>query len=92
MKKIPENCFPYKKTPEFDEGSVPKGLLKSHSTKEGTWGKIIVLEGQLRYRVNGAEQEEFVLDEERFGVVEPTILHEVKPLGRVRFYVEFCRE
>jgi hypothetical protein len=25
----------------------------------------------------------------RFGVVEPMVLHQVKPLGKVRFYVEF---
>ena len=92
MKAIPENFSPYKKTPVFDEDSVPKGLLKAHRTKEGTWGKIIILEGQLLYSINEPEHEEVVLDKEKYGVVEPTILHEVKPLGQVRFYVEFYRE
>jgi tellurite resistance-related uncharacterized protein len=91
MKQLPENVVPYKRTPEFDEGSVPKGLLHAHQTKEGVWAKIVILEGRLQYSINEPENEITILDENIFGVVEPTILHEVKPLGKVRFYVEFYR-
>jgi tellurite resistance-related uncharacterized protein len=45
MMTIPGNVVSYKKTPEFDETSIPKGLLKAHQTKDGVWGKIVVLEG-----------------------------------------------
>lgn len=88
MKPLPENVTPYKQTPEFDEITVPKGLLNAHQTKEGTWGKIVILEGQLQYKINEPE-EILLLDVNKYGVVEPTVLHEVKPLGKVRFYVEF---
>jgi len=91
MKKIPENVVAYKRTPEFNESSVPNGLLNAHQTKEGVWAKIVVLEGQLQYLINEPEEEITVLDETIYGVVEPTVLHEVKPLGKVRFYVEFYR-
>lgn len=91
MKALPENVTAYKKTSEFDEASVPKALLKTHQTKEGVWGKIVILEGKLQYTINEPETEELVLTENIYGVVEPTILHEVKPLGKVRFYVEFYR-
>jgi len=47
MKLLPDNVSPYKKTPEFTELAVPKGLLKDHRTKEGVWGKIVILEGNL---------------------------------------------
>lgn len=90
MKSLPENVIPYKQTPEFTEITVPNGLLKSHQTKEGVWGKIVILEGQLQYKI--IETEEIILlDVNNYGVVEPTVLHEVKPLGKVRFHVEFCR-
>ena len=36
--------------------------------------------------------EEVVLSPDRFGVVEPTVLHEVAPQGKVSFHVEFYRE
>lgn len=89
MQSIPEECRPYKKTPVFDETSVPRGLLNAHQTKAGTWGKIVVLTGQLLYRILEPLIEEYVLDREHCGVIEPEVLHEVEPRGKVRFYVEF---
>ena len=90
MKSLPDNIVAYKQTPEFDENSVPKGLLNNHQTKEGVWGKIILLEGKLLYTIN-EPKEEIYLDSNNSGVVEPTVYHQVKPQGKVRFYVEFYR-
>ena len=91
MKGLPDDVSLYKRTPDFTTDTVPAGLLHSHNTKEGVWGKIVVLEGQLRYRILEPNLEELVLDPMTPGVVEPTIRHEVAPLGEVRFYVEFYR-
>ena len=91
MKLLPDNVTAYKKTPEFDETNVPKGSLKPHQTKDGVWGKIVVLEGQLKYTITEPEEEVMILSDVLPGVVEPTVLHEVEPLGKVRFYVEFYR-
>ncbi|NND69704.1 MAG: DUF1971 domain-containing protein [Halioglobus sp.] len=91
MKALPPELSKYKQTPEFDETSVPAGLLKAHQTKAGTWGKIVVLSGSLRYRILEPEVEEVVLSAGHYGVVEPTVLHEVAPIGEVSFYVEFYR-
>ncbi|MFT6437351.1 MAG: tellurite resistance-related uncharacterized protein [Candidatus Azotimanducaceae bacterium] len=91
MKSLPKTVAPYKQTPEFDEVTIPKGLLKAHSTKNGVWGKIVILEGELRYQINEPEITHYTLDESCHGVVEPEIKHEVAPLGKVRFYVEFYR-
>ena len=57
MKKLPENVSPYKRTPEFNETTVPSGLLKAHQTKEDVWGKIVILEGKLQYTISGPEIE-----------------------------------
>ncbi len=89
MKELPGDVFPYKRTPVFDEQSVPHGLLSEHQTKEAVWGKIVILDGKLQYNINEPEKESITLDSDTIGVVEPTIRHEVKPLGKVRFYVEF---
>jgi len=86
----PDDFEAYKRTPEFTAATVPKGLLKEHSTKTGVWARIVVLEGRLRYVVaplNAA----FVLDPATPGTVVPEVLHHVAPLGDVRFYVEFYR-
>lgn len=91
MKNLPSHVEPYKRTPEFTETTVPSGLLNEHQTKESVWGKIVVLEGQLQYTISEPTPEVILLDENKHGVVEPTIRHTVKPLGKVRFYVEFHR-
>ncbi len=89
MKTLPEHVSAFQKTAEFTETSVPKGLLKDHNTKAGVWGKIVVLEGKLEYTI--LEPEVVCLSPELPGVVEPMMLHYVKPLGQVKFYVEFYR-
>ena len=92
MKALPTSAVSYKRTPDFTEHTVPAGLLRSHSTKEGVWGKIVILEGSLLYRILEPIIEEVLLTPETFGVVEPTVKHEVVPFPGVRFYVDFHRE
>jgi tellurite resistance-related uncharacterized protein len=89
MKSIPEGMRPYKRTAVFTQDSIPAGLRRSHTTKPGVWGKIVVLSGELQYTILGDAPEAWVLSPERPGIVEETVLHEVAPLGPVEFYVEF---
>jgi len=55
------------------------------------WGKIVILKGELRYRILEPQIGDHVLTIECYGVVEPQVLHEVMPLGEVTFYVEFMK-
>lgn len=91
MKTLPDSVSCYKTTPEFTRETVPAGLLSAHSIKAGTWGRIVVLEGTLEYRILQPELEVVLLTQETSGVVEPTVLHEVECRGEVRFRVEFFR-
>jgi tellurite resistance-related uncharacterized protein len=89
---LPQGVKPYKRTAEFTEDTVPAALLRAHATKPGVWALIHVLEGRLAYRVTDPRRpkSEVILEPGAGpGVVEPAILHEVQPLGPVRFYVEF---
>jgi tellurite resistance-related uncharacterized protein len=91
---LPSDLVAYRRTPEFTELTVPEGLLRAHSTKPGAWGLIHVLEGRLAYRITDPRRtasEVILTPGSDPGVVEPTILHEVEPLGAVRFFVEFLR-
>ncbi|MGI9327441.1 MAG: DUF1971 domain-containing protein [Pseudomonadales bacterium] len=89
MKTLPSELAPYKRTPTFTEQSVPVGLTRAHKTKAGTWGKIVILKGQLLYRILEPQLEEVLLSENHHGVVEPAVPHEVEPQGKVEFFVEF---
>ena len=81
---------PYKRTPEFDQDSIPAGLLRRHATASGIWGRICVSQGRLllRFTDNGKRQ---VLDPHQSGIVAPEQIHEVEALGPVRFHIEFYR-
>lgn len=91
---LPEGLDSYKCTATFTETTVPAALLGDHSTKSGVWGLIHVEEGTLRYLVTDprrASTERILTPESEPGIVEPTILHRVEPVGPVRFHVEFLR-
>lgn len=88
MAVIPEAAKPYKQTAHFDEKTVPAGLLGDHRLKSGTWGRIVVEEGRLEYT---CDRGVFILRPDVVGIVEPEIVHHVKPQGNVRFYVEFLK-
>ncbi len=91
MKELPTNTNAYKKTPLFTNESIPSGLLKTHTTKAGTWGKICVKKGKLLYVIENDPIEEIELSSEKYGVVEPQVPHHVTPLDEVEFYVEFYK-
>lgn len=91
---LPPDVRPYSRTATFTEDTVPKGLLRAHTTKEGAWALIHVESGRLAYRITDARRptsETVLTPDGPPGVIEPTVLHEVAPLGPVRFHVEFFR-
>lgn len=89
MGTLPDGVSRYARSPEFTEVTIPAKLQASHRTETGTWGKIVVLEGKLRYRLLEPAIQETELSCERPGIIEPRVAHEVETMGRVRFYVEF---
>ena len=87
----PDGLVSYARTREFDQDTVPRGLLSSHTTKAGVWARIHVLEGTVLYRVEPPVDRCMPLDAPTTGIVVPEVPHQVKPQGPVRFFVEFFR-
>ncbi len=85
---LPPSVEPYRRTPEFNERTIPSGLRKSHRTKPGVWARLVVSEGSIRFR---SAEGDVTVTAGSPGVVGPQVEHSVEPVGRVRFYVEFCR-
>lgn len=84
----PPSATPYKRTPVFDENTLPSGLRREHRTKPGVWGIIRVLDGRLRYQVLDPVSET-ILEPGRPGLVIPDQPHLVEPLGFMRMQIEF---
>jgi hemoglobin len=84
---LPADLKLYKRTAIFDETTIPAALRCRHRTRPGVWAMIRVIDGRLRYRELGSGAER-ILDPEHPGIVAPAQLHEVEPLGSVRFFIE----
>lgn len=91
METLPDGVSRYAESPVFSESSIPANLRRLHRTRAGIWAKIVVLEGKLLYRVLEPEIREAELSPETVGVAGPGVPHEVEPVGKVRFLLEFYR-
>ena len=91
METLPEHVKSYMKTATFTHESVPKGLLKDHSTKPGVWGKLHVCEGEVVYIICKEPEEVISVLTGEFAVIEPGQLHYIQVKPNTSFYVEFFR-
>ncbi|WP_033921562.1 DUF1971 domain-containing protein [Sphingomonas sp. 37zxx] len=81
---------PYASSPVFDEQSLPDALRNDHRTKDGTWGLLRVLSGQVRLIFTDPHREVLVTP----GMpapIAPLATHYVVPLGTMSMQVDFFR-
>ena len=53
-----EELLAYKRMPLWTAETMPEAVKRKHNTKEGTWGKITVLKGRLKFVEMSEEGEE----------------------------------
>lgn len=91
MDSLPKSVLNYASTPVFTEKNIPEMLQESHRTKANTWARIVVCEGLLLFCVLEPEVCTTTLEPGVAGIVEPEVAHYVRPMGKVRFHIEFHR-
>lgn len=82
---------PYGASPIFDENSLPDKLRNEHSTKDGTWGLLRVLEGEVELVFIDPPSQRLVTVNNP-APIPPQALHYVKLTGPMKMQVEFYRE
>jgi tellurite resistance-related uncharacterized protein len=82
---------PYASSPIFDEQSLPDALRKDHRTKDGTWGVLRVLTGQV-WLVFIDPPSKVIVTPETPALIPPQATHFVELLGKMTMQVEFFRE
>lgn len=91
------NLVAYKRMPIWNQETVPKHFLTKHNTQVGTWAKIKVLKGQLKFEPISDDNEilgEFCYEPtDDVPLVEPQAWHRVTLLTEdTEFFLEFfCR-
>jgi tellurite resistance-related uncharacterized protein len=99
MPQLPTDVIQYSQVPKegkvFTATTIPKGLLKEHTTRAGTWGVINVSKGKLEYKITSDPNHPLVFElspDDNHGIIEPQRLHQVRALSDdVEFVVEFHR-
>jgi tellurite resistance-related uncharacterized protein len=91
MPRLPAAVSEYKRTATFDATTTPGPLRKSHTTKAGVWGEIVVVEGRVLYVIENQPDASFVLRPGVPGAIAPDEPHHVEPYDDARFYVRFLR-
>lgn len=98
MPQLPKDVVKYSQVPKegkvFTATTIPRGLLKEHTTKKGTWGIISIKAGKLEYKITSDPTNPltFELSPSYHGIIEPQRLHQVRALSDdVEFVVEFLR-
>jgi tellurite resistance-related uncharacterized protein len=99
--ELPGGLELVRSTGEFDETSVPGGLLSAHRIASGVWGRLVVRTGALVFVVEddpaGAAGAPTDFDERRTVaegesvVIPPGLVHHVELVGPVAFRIEFHR-
>ena len=92
MQTLPANLVKNNRTPDFDQDSVPAGILSHHTLAEDVWGVINVTEGSLTYQILEPEIEEHQLDASHKGIVSPQTGHQVVVNGPVKFHIQFMKK
>jgi len=85
--ELPDAVRLERTSPEWDEHTVPAGLLRAHRLADGIWGRIAVGAGNLRFLASTEPPIQTVLGPGSTQAIPPGVEHEVLPLGRVRFTV-----
>jgi tellurite methyltransferase len=87
--ELPEGLRWVRRSAVWDERTMPAGLRRAHRVAAGTWGRIVVQAGRLRFVAATAPTIDVVLGAGSTQSIPPEVTHEVAPLGAVRFCVEF---
>jgi tellurite resistance-related uncharacterized protein len=88
---LPHGAGLVRTSPEFDENSVPVGLLRAHKVSEGVWGRLVVRSGELRFTFDSGDPDSRVIAAGGDVIIPPLVPHHVTVDGRVRFVIEFHR-
>lgn len=89
---LPDGLEQYAKTKQFTHETLPKSIAEEHNTKEGVWGHLRVLKGEVQYFLAGQDSPLATIQAPGSFVILPTELHYVKLSQDAEFFVEFWRK
>ena len=94
---MPEKLIAYKRMPLWTKDTMPEAVQRKHNTKVGTWGKITVLKGKLKFvelTEDGEEVASHIFEASADNpMAQPQAWHRVEALtDDVEWFLEFYCE
>ena len=87
--EIPADLVVVRTTATWDEDSMPNALRRTHRVASGTWGRLRVDRGRVRFVAQTTPVTDVIVDVNQPQGIPPDVEHFVEPQGPVRFTVEF---
>ncbi len=89
--ELPAGLRVVRATDVWDERTMPAALRRSHRVATGTWARLRVQQGRVRFRAQTHPPLDVVVGPDAPQPIPPEVEHHVEPLGEARFSVEFLR-
>ena len=89
--ELPDTAEYVRSTPDFDEHTVPAGLLAAHRVADGVWGRLVVRDGSIVVVFEDDPEWRYSIAAGSSQVLPPGARHHVEIVGPVQFAVEFHR-
>lgn len=86
---MPDRLVLVRTTPELTDTTVPAGLRRAHRVATGVWGRLRVLDGDVRFVFEGTPATAHELRAGDSIDIPPGLAHHVEPGTDSRFLVEF---
>ncbi len=90
-RSLPAGIEKYAESPLFTAGKVPESLQKLHSTKVGTYARLIVTAGEVQYFLVGEKTPVTTIKVGDEFIILPAEEHYVQVTDDAEFFLEFCR-
>jgi tellurite methyltransferase len=87
--EVPADMEVVRTTVTWDEHSMPNALRRPHRVASGTWGRLRVDEGRLRFVAQTTPVTDVLVEVGRTQGIPPDVEHFVETDGPVRFAVDF---
>jgi tellurite methyltransferase len=87
--ELPDDLRLIRTSPHWDEHTMPAGLKRSHQIAAGTWGRIVVHDGSLRFVARTEPELNVIVGPGSTQAIPPEVVHNVQPLDQVRFSIDF---
>lgn len=87
--ELPDGLIVARTTATWDEHTIPNALRRAHRVATGTWGRLRVEAGSLRFVARTDPITDVIVESEVAQGIPPDVEHHIEPQGPTRFAIDF---